>query len=123
MVNIMAHVAEVDSFSVHMAHHRLDDALISRKTITLNFKPNGEPLRHAYMHFLQGAEGRESVVTGSTVAIDLPEEEFDRWLHLLQTEAPLHFTWTVDEDKQQLLGVALYSGDEPPGEGHVDLTP
>jgi len=123
MVDIVAHAAEVESFSVHMAHHRLGGELVARKTITLNFKPNGEPLRHAYLHFLQGAQGRENSVSAASMSIDLPAEEFDRWLHLLQTEAPLTFTWTVDEDKREVLGVSLHSGEEPPGEGYVDLTP
>ena len=120
---ITAHTAEVESFSVHMSQRRVGGELFGRRTISLHFKPNGEPLRNAYLHFLTGAQGKESMVTGSTIAIDLPAEEFDRWLHLLQTEAPLTFTWTVDEAKQEVLGVSLYTGDEPPGEGLADLTP
>ncbi len=121
MTNITAHAAEVAGFSVHMALHRLQGELVSRKTITLHFKPNGEPLRQAWLHFLPGARGRENTLQASSLAISLPAEEFDRWLHLLQTEAPLGFSWTVDEDRREVLGVALYSGEEPPGERHVDL--
>ena len=123
MVDITGHVAEVKSFSVHLAHHRLQGTLVNRRTITLHFKPNGEPLRHAYLHFLDGAQGKEGKSAGATLFIDLPAEAYEDWLHLLQTEAPLHFSWTVDEDTGEVLGAALYSGEEPPGEGYVDLTP
>jgi len=122
-MTIRAHTAEVDSWAVHMAFHRVAGEPVSRRTITLKFKPNGEPLREAYLHFLPGARGKENIVSDTVVSMALPAEEFQDWLHLLQTEAPLTFTWTVDEAKREMLGVSLHTGDEPPGEGYVDLTP
>ena len=122
-MGITAHTAEVKGFSVHFSQRRIGGELFGRRTISLHFKPNGEPLRRAYLHFLPGAKGKEGSVTPSTIAIDLPEPEFDRWLHLLQTESPLTFSWVVDEDKGEVLGVSLFTGEEPPGEGWVDLTP
>jgi len=66
--------------------------LIRRRTITLHFKPNGESLRRAYLHFLPGAQGRETSYGESMLSITLPAEEFDRWLHPLQTKSPLTFS-------------------------------
>ncbi len=120
---ITAHTSEVEGFSVHMSQHRMGGELIGRRTITLHFKPNGEPLRRAYLHFLSGAQGRETSYSETTLAIALPAEEFDRWLHLLQTESPITFSWTVDDTKREVLGVSIFTGEEPPGEGYVDLTP
>ncbi len=122
-MTITAHTSEVEGFSVHMSQHRMGGELIGRRTITLHFKPNGEPLKRACLHFLPGAQGRENSCSETTLAIALPAEEFDRWLHLLQTEAPLTFSWTVDEAKKEVLGVSIFTGEEPPGEGYVDLTP
>jgi hypothetical protein len=118
-MSITAHVSEVKSWSVHMSFRAVDGG-IARHTITLSFKPNGETLRFAYLHFISGGQGRESQVTGTTVSIALPYEEFRDWLHILQTESPLTFAWTVDEKKGKVLGVSLFTGDEPPGEGLAD---
>ena len=57
------------------------------------------------------------------LSIPLPAEEFDRWLRLLQTEAPLTFSWTVDDAIKEVLGVSIFTSEELPGEGYVDLAP
>ncbi len=118
-MSIEAHTSVVKAWSVHMSFRNFEGG-IARHTITLKFKPNGEPLRFAYLHFMKGAAGRESTLGDSSISIALPYEEFRDWLHLLQTEAPLTFTWTVDRTKRKVLGVSLFTGDEPPGEGLSD---
>ena len=118
-MTIEAHVSEVKSWSVHMSFRSLSGG-VARHTITLTFKPNGEPLRSAWLHFMEGAEGREASVSASSLSMTLPLSEFRDWLHLLQTEAPLSFSWTLDKAKGKLLGVALFTGSEPPGEGFKD---
>ena len=118
-MSIEAHTSVVKAWSVHMAFRNFEGG-IARHTITLKFKPNGEPLRFAYLHFMKGAAGRESTLGDSSISVALPYEEFRDWLHLLQTEAPLTFTWTVDRAKKKVLGVSLFTGDEPPGEGLAD---
>ncbi len=118
-MTIEAHTSEVKSWSVHMSFRDFSGG-VARHTITLKFKPNGEPLRFAYLHFIKGGAGHESTVTASSVSIAMPFEEFRDWLHILQTEAPLTFTWTVDRSRKKVLGVSLFTGDEPPGEGLAD---
>lgn len=118
-MSIEAHTSEVKSWSVHLSYRDFDGG-VARHTITLKFKPNGEPLRFAYLHFIRGGRGHESTVLPSSISIALPYEEFRGWLHILQTEAPLTFTWTLDRAKKRLLGVSLFTGDEPPGEGLAD---
>ncbi len=118
-MSIEAHVAVVRSWSVHMSF-RTAEGGIARHTITLKFRPNGEPLRHAYLHFISGGQGKESTYSESSLSIALPYEEFRDWLHILQTESPLTFTWTVDTKSGKVMGVSLFTGEEPPGEGLAD---
>ncbi len=118
-MTIEAHASEVKSWSVHMSFRSFSGG-VARHTITLSFKPNGEPLRTAWLHFMEGAQGKESSVGASSVSMTLPLAEFRDWLHLLQTEAPLSFGWTLDKQKKKLLGVSLFTGEEPPGEGLKD---
>ncbi len=114
-----AHVAEVRAWSVHMSYRDFSGG-VARHSITLKFKPDGEPLRFAYLHFIHGGRGRESSASPAAISIALPYGEFRDWLHILQTESPLTFAWTVDPEKKKVLAVSLFSGDEPPGEGLTD---
>ena len=118
-MSIEAHTSEVKSWSVHLSYRDFGGG-VARHTITLKFKPNGEPLRFAYLHFIKGGRGHESAVLQGSISTTLPYGEFRGWLRILQTEAPLTFTWTLDTERKKVLGVSLYTGDEPPGEGFAD---
>jgi hypothetical protein len=73
---------------------------------------------------LQGGQG---FVSGSTPSLNIsvysPTGQFEVHRQILQTEAPVFFTWNVPPGSTQISSFYLSTGDEPPGEGLTDTSP
>jgi hypothetical protein len=71
--------------------------------------------------------GGQGYVSGSPPSLNItvysPAGRFEVHRQILQTEAPVYFTWNVPQGSTQISSFYLSTGDEPPGEGPGDTSP
>jgi hypothetical protein len=70
--------------------------------------------------------GGQGSVSGSSPSLNInvysPTSQFEVHRQILQTEAPVYFTWNVPPGSTQVSSFYLSTGDEPPGEGPSDTS-
>jgi len=71
--------------------------------------------------------GTTGSVGGSSPSLNInvysPVGQFEVHRQILQSEAPVYFTWNVPPGSTQISSFYLSTGDEPPGEGPTDTSP
>ena len=71
--------------------------------------------------------GTSGFVGGSSPSLSInvysTTSQFEVHRQILQSEAPVYFTWNVPPGSTQISSFYLSTGDEPPGEGPIDTSP
>jgi hypothetical protein len=82
------------------------------------------PITDVYIYFFRVPPSDMGYVTPTAVVATPQANEFDGYYKIVQTENPVFFSWaTLPNDPSKLAWASIGTGDEPPGEGIIDLSP